>query len=124
MGNLPVPVGDFFDDPLNELDRIPTLGVAMKFCLDGKGQQAVYWEVGNGAWKIAWVQDRSNDPSQLGRDRPLSQCRTSNGLSVRSLGQRDRFSDIRAPSSPTPQADTNKFRDCRFDLHWPRASRL
>jgi hypothetical protein len=31
----------------------------MKFCLDGKGQQAVYWEVGNGAWKIAWIQDRS-----------------------------------------------------------------
>ena len=36
----------------------------MKFCLDGKGQQAVYWEVGNCAWKIAWIQDRSNDPSR------------------------------------------------------------
>lgn len=36
----------------------------MKFCLDGKGQQAVYWEVGNGAWKIAWVQDRSSDPTR------------------------------------------------------------
>jgi len=33
----------------------------MRFCLDGKGQQAVYWEVGNGAWKIAWIQDRSAD---------------------------------------------------------------
>lgn len=36
----------------------------MKFCLDGKGQQAVYWKVGNDAWKVAWIQDRSGDHSR------------------------------------------------------------
>lgn len=36
----------------------------MKFCLDGKGQQAVYWQIGNGAWKVAWIQDRSGDPTR------------------------------------------------------------
>lgn len=36
-------------------------GVAYEVLFDGKGQQAVYWEVGSGAWKMALIQDRSGD---------------------------------------------------------------
>lgn len=36
----------------------------MQFTLDGKGQQAVYWQIANGAWKMAWIQDRSVDPDR------------------------------------------------------------
>lgn len=48
----------------------------MQFGVDGKGQTIVEWEIADGAWKRAWVQDRSGtDKDWAGTGRYLNVVR-------------------------------------------------
>jgi hypothetical protein len=48
----------------------------MQFGVDGKGQMKVEWQVA-GAWKLAWIQDRSGtDKDWAGTGRYLNVVRT------------------------------------------------
>ena len=49
----------------------------MQLGQDGKGQTTVVWEIGHGAWKLAWIQDRTGtDKDWAGTGRYLNVVRT------------------------------------------------